>query len=155
MPKTYLALGSNLGDKEENINRALALLQSFGVVTRSSSWWRTEPVGEVAGDWFLNGAIEFETDLSPRELLLACQQIEKQLGRVRTVKNGPRTIDLDILFFDDLVREEDDLVIPHPRLSERRFVLVPLCEIAPEMKHPALKKTAKELLADLGDTVMK
>ncbi len=149
MNTTYIALGSNLGNKQSNIENALELLKQHGTIVQCSSWYTTEPVGYTNQDTFLNGVVEFETTLSPRELLGVCQDIEQQLGRVRTVNNGPRTIDLDILFYEDQVINQEDLIIPHPRMHERKFVLQPLCEISPDLVHPQINKTIKEIKKQL------
>jgi 2-amino-4-hydroxy-6-hydroxymethyldihydropteridine diphosphokinase len=114
-------------------------------IVRQSSWYLTRPWGLDDPEWFVNGVALLETGLSPRELLATLLEIENRLGRVRTHKWGPRTIDLDILFYDDRVIGEEDLVIPHPELGHRRFVLEPLAEIVPDLRHPVLRKTILEL----------
>jgi len=129
MPIIYIGLGSNLGNKEENIHGAIEFIREKCEILKTSSLYEAEPVGYKDQDWFLNCVIKAETSLSPRELLRFLQSIESKLGRVLTVKNGPRIIDLDILFYNGVVVQEDDLVIPHLRLHERLFVLMPLCEI--------------------------
>jgi 2-amino-4-hydroxy-6-hydroxymethyldihydropteridine diphosphokinase len=154
MADGYIGLGSNVGDKAANLREALRLLtgarSSGGVLLAVSSLYRTEPVGYVDQDWFLNAAMHIETRLSPRELLIRLIEIERELGRVRTVRNGPRTIDLDILLWENLVVNEADLVIPHPRLHERLFVLEPLAEIAPDVRHPVTGLTIEECRAGLA-----
>ena len=142
-----------MGDAQANCLSAINKLDSLpeSKVTSSSSLYKTEPVGMEQQDWFVNCAVALETGLSPRELLAALQEIEHSMGRVRTVVWGPRTMDLDILFYGDRVVSEPDLKIPHPEIANRRFVLDPLCEIAPDLTHPVLEKTVRALLASLGD----
>jgi 2-amino-4-hydroxy-6-hydroxymethyldihydropteridine diphosphokinase len=150
--KIYLSLGSNMGDRAENIARAVAALASHGVrVTRRSSLYETEPVEFRNQDWFLNCVLEAETDWTPGELMDALLQIERDLGRHRRVPKGPRLIDMDILLFGSSVVRTPELEIPHPRMAERRFVLVPFNEIAPGAFHPVLQKTVAELLAETPD----
>ncbi len=147
----YIGLGSNRGDKAGNCLRALNLLREAGRVKKTSSFYGTEPVGFRNQEDFINAVAELHTDLSAGQLLEACRDIENKLGRSRTLRWGPRTIDLDILLYGDVVMETSDLTIPHPLLASRRFVLVPLCEIAPQVVHPVLQKTASRLLAELDD----
>ena len=152
-PPVFLGLGSNLGDREAAIEGALLRLAARGFrTTRRSSLWLTEPVGGPPQGSFLNAAAGGETALSPDELLEACLATEREMGRVRTVRNGPRTIDVDILLFGDERRGGPGLEIPHPRLAERRFVLAPLAEIAAEVLHPVLRVTVAELLARCKDS---
>jgi len=148
----YLSLGSNLGDRAAHIERALARLAGNGVrITRRSSLYQTEPVDFQAQGWFLNLAVEAETELMPRQLLRVIRQIEKELGRKRIVRAGPRTVDIDILLYGASVVSAAELEIPHPRMTERRFVLVPMAEIAPALRHPVLRLTMVELLAATHD----
>ncbi len=148
----YLSLGSNLGDRAANLERAIEALPDVGVkVLRSSSIYETEPVDFLAQPWFLNCVVEARTSLEPRPLLQELQAIERKLGSSKLIPRGPRIIDLDVLFYDDEVIRENGLEIPHPRLAERRFVLVPLVEIAPELLHPVLNVTAATLLANTQD----
>ena len=153
MTKTiYLGLGSNLGDRATNLEQAIAALAAAGVdVVRRSSLYSTEPVGAGPQHWFLNCVVEASTDLMPRQLLRATQQVERALGRRRGLRNAPRTIDIDILFCGTNVVNMPGLEIPHPRIAERRFVLVPLREIAPGLRHPTLRRTITELLAETQD----
>jgi len=148
----YLSLGSNLGDRAANLERAVEALSGIGVrVLRRSSTYETEPVDLLEQPWFLNCVVEAETLLEPRQLLDGLQAIESGLGSRKLVQRGPRMIDLDILFYEAAVIQEAGMEIPHPRLAERRFVLIPLAEIAPEFRHPVLRKTAAELLAATQD----
>jgi len=150
--RVYLSLGSNLGNREVNIGRALAGLAGAGAeMIRVSSLYRTEPVGYTAQPWFLNCAAEVATELMPLQLLRRCQAIERGLGRRRGVSQGPRPIDIDILFYESLVVRAPGLTIPHPRLAERRFVLVPLAEIAPQAEHPVLRQSVLEMLKETPD----
>jgi 2-amino-4-hydroxy-6-hydroxymethyldihydropteridine diphosphokinase len=148
----YLSLGSNIGDRAGNIARAIAALASHRVrVTRESSLYETEPVDVREQDWFLNCVVEAQTDLTPGELMDALLDIERALGRERLAPKGPRLIDMDILLFGSSVVRAAGLQIPHPRMAERRFVLVPFNEIAPGAWHTALRKTIAELLEATPD----
>ena len=140
----YLSLGSNVGDREAHLRDALARLGAAGRVVAVSSAYETEPVEFTSQPWFLNCAVAFETNQTPQELMSALLQIEEEMGRRRMQKKGPRSIDIDILLFDDVVMDSKDLVIPHPAMQERRFVLEPLAEIA-NVVHPVFKKTIIEL----------
>ena len=151
MRDVYLGLGSNLGDKRAHIVRAVELLGEIAQVHQVSSLFKTEPVGNPDQDWFLNCAVEIDTALEPRQLLAATLAIERKLKRVRKIKDGPRTIDIDILFYGSRVVEESGLTIPHPRLHQRLFVLTPLEEICPGFAHAVLDETVKELLLGLDD----
>jgi len=149
----FIGLGSNIGDKVANLKKAIEELGKIqgNKVLAVSSFYKTEPVGGVEQDWFVNAAAKVETGLAPKSLLKALLDIEKNLGRVRDIKWGPRIIDLDILLYDDLIIAEEGLIIPHPYLYERGFVLVPLAEIAAEVMHPELKKSMSELMNGLHD----
>jgi 2-amino-4-hydroxy-6-hydroxymethyldihydropteridine diphosphokinase len=141
----YLSLGSNIGNRQSEITGAIERLKKLGTVTVVSSLYETEPVEITQQPWFLNCALALETELMPRQLLKAILAIEQEMGRRRTQHKGPRSIDIDILLFGNSVVDIAGLTIPHPAMHERRFVLVPLAEIAPGMRHPVLKKTAREL----------
>lgn len=146
----YLSLGSNLGDRAANLRKAIARLGQVATVLRVSSFYETEPMELRDQPWFLNCAVEFETDKSARELLGEIQLIEHELGRNRAVHKGPRTLDIDLLLFGDEVIDSADLVVPHPSMHQRRFVLAPLAELSSELRHPILGSTVDELLAGLG-----
>ncbi len=146
MKKTvFLSLGSNLGDRSANLRSAIAALGQLGRVTAVSSFYETEPVEFRAQPWFLNCAVAMETELMPKQFLARVHAIEQQLGRRRLQPKGPRTIDVDILLFGSSVVDTPALVIPHPAMHARRFVLEPLAEIAPDARHPVLKCTVREL----------
>jgi 2-amino-4-hydroxy-6-hydroxymethyldihydropteridine diphosphokinase len=143
----YLSLGSNRGDRRRNLRGALAALEESGVrVDRVSSVYRTEPVDFAAQPWFYNLAATAETPLRPRELLDLIQRIERKMGRVRTRRSGPRLIDIDILLAGKRIIRTPRLRVPHPRLEKRKFVLVPLAEIAPAAVHPVFRKRISSLL---------
>jgi 2-amino-4-hydroxy-6-hydroxymethyldihydropteridine diphosphokinase len=150
MPKCAIALGSNLGDSLTTLQNALKLLDRIsGIsVTSVSSWYKTAPVGPPQPD-YLNGCALLEVELNPQELLARLLEIEQQFGRVRRERWGPRTLDLDLILFDDLILQSADLEIPHPRMRERAFVLVPLAEIAPDWVDPVSGKSIGQLLEGL------
>lgn len=146
MHQAMLSLGSNMGDRMQNLQDALRMLEQTGVVESMSGVYETEPVGFDAQDDFLNMVVDYRTPLAPADLLDRLLAVEKSLGRDRREKWGPRTIDIDILLYDDEVINDPHLTIPHPYYHERRFVLVPLVEIAPERVCPVRKVTMKQLL---------
>jgi len=160
----FIGLGSNIGDREANLCEALEKLQRLGIeILRKSSIYETEPVGFKDQQWFLNQVIEVQPGRTAVEsgltaetradlLLSKMLQIEREMGRERTITNGPRVIDLDLLLVGDEVIERSNIVVPHPRMHRRRFVLEPLCEIAPGLVHPVLKKSCQEMLAELDDS---
>jgi len=144
----YIGIGSNLGDKLHLCEKAISEILRIDrhQLLAKSSFFKTEPVGYTSQDWFVNGVIKIETDLDPSELLRTLKTIEAHLGRTETFRWGPRTIDLDILFFDDLQIQTEELNIPHPFIQDRKFVLIPLAEIDRYLIHPVLKRTVQDLL---------
>lgn len=150
MEEVWLGLGSNLGDREANLREALQLLSRKVAIEQVSSIYETEPIGYQEQPWFLNLACRGLTQLKPSELLSFVKEIEKQLGREPSFPNAPRPIDIDILFYGEQIINSKDLIIPHPRLSERAFVLIPLAEISPGLIHPVFQRSISELLAALS-----
>ncbi len=148
----YLALGTNLGKREANLRNAIAALAPPVRVIQESPIYETAPWGVEDQPHFLNMVVKAETELSPLALLQLLKSLETGLGRIPTFRYGPRLIDIDILFYNDLILETPELTIPHPRLQERAFVLVPLADVAPELVHPILKKTTTELVSALDAT---
>lgn len=146
VPTVYLALGANLGDREQNLRVALERIAAFVEITRVSSIYETEPWGVREQPWFLNLVCAGSTPLSPVDLLRRAKKIENEMGRAEGIRFGPRPIDIDILLYDRLIELSPALTIPHPRLHERAFVLVPLAEIAPDLIHPRLRVSMRELL---------
>ncbi len=150
MHKVVIALGTNIGDKEQNIERALLLIEARGIkILKKSSVIKTEPYGYTEQPEFLNCVVLAETELTPNKLLETLLSIEKEMGRVRKIHWGPRIIDLDIIFYDNLAINEENLKIPHPDMQNREFVLKPLNEIAPCYVHPVLCKTVRTLYEEL------
>jgi len=153
----YLSLGSNIGDRQGHLYEAIGRLQANRRIVSLSSLYETEPVEFTDQAWFLNCVVALETPESPQELMAAILDIEHQMGRQRVQPKGPRIVDIDILLFGEIILDSSTLTIPHPAMHQRRFVLQPLAEIAPETGHPALKKSIQELLDALpeGQTVRK
>lgn len=153
MKRVFLSLGSNLGDRTGNIKRAFDALSAAGIeVRRVSSFYRTEPVDLKQQPWFVNCVAEVATDLLPLQLLKTLQKVERDLGRRRVIDKGPRKIDIDILLYENVVVHSAGLNIPHVCMAERKFVLVPLREIAVELRHPVTKRTVEEMLNETADT---
>jgi len=149
--EVYLSLGSNIGDREDNLRKALKELSAEITIEKRSPVYETEPKHILAQPLFLNMALKGATNLSARELLQFIKKIEQEMGRLGGERFGPRIIDIDILFYGQEIVDEPDLVIPHPRLALRAFVLAPLNDIAPDLRHPILKVSVRELLKSLGD----
>jgi 2-amino-4-hydroxy-6-hydroxymethyldihydropteridine diphosphokinase len=141
----YLSLGSNLGDRVHNLNTAIERLETLGRVLTVSSFYETEPVGYADQPWFLNCAAKLDTEKMPKQLLSGILDLEQRMGRRRIQKNGPRMIDIDILLFGHAIIDTAKLIVPHPAMHQRRFVLEPLAEIAPDLRHPVFKTTIREL----------
>ena len=151
MSKVWIALGSNMGEGRKNLDLAIKMMNERGVlVEKVSTYIETEPYGYTEQDNFVNAVYIAETKLSPRELLEVLLKIELDMGRVRIIKWGPRIIDLDILFYEDLIIDEEDLKVPHIEIQKRSFVLEPVNEISPDKIHPVFKKTVHQLLLDLN-----
>ncbi len=156
MAHAYIGFGSNMGKRFAYINQALRwLLEADGVsLIRASSLYETEPVGYEAQDWFLNGVLAIETSLLPHPLLDVLRNIEKRIGRSQRIRWGPREIDLDLLIYEQCCINTPDLIVPHPEMHRRRFVLIPFAEISPDTVHPILQKNVQALLPDLTDGKM-
>lgn len=153
MPTTFLSLGSNIGDRAKNLRAAIAAVADAKLrAIRVSSFYETEPVDLRDQPWFLNCVVQAETELPPLDLLRALRGIESRMGSKKLVPKGPRLIDLDILLYGDESIDTPELQVPHPRMLQRKFVLVPLAEIAPNLKHPSWQGTASQLLAGLPDS---
>ena len=151
MNKVFIGIGSNLGDRISYCKKAIDEISGFAKITQASSLYETDPIGKEDQPNFINCIVEISTDLSPQNLLKDLNSVEEKLGRVRHEKWGPRTIDLDIIFYNELVINDENLEIPHPRAHQRRFVLEPLSEIAPEFIHPKLNLSVSELLKKIDD----
>lgn len=151
--KAYIAIGSNLGDKEKNIKEALEIISNskHTKINKIAKYYNTEPVGYTDQGEFLNTAIEIKTLLNPKNFMKFLLEVEKSLKRERIIKWGPRTLDLDVIFYDDLISSDEEIIIPHPRMEERLFVLNPLCDIAPYKLHPILNKR----IIDIRDSILK
>ncbi len=155
--KAYIGIGSNFPSPDKNCVEAIVRISALRDVTiiAKSSLYKTEPLGHIDQDWFVNAAIKIETLLNPQELLSALLKIESEMGRIRKEKWGPRLIDLDLLFYDDLILNQERMTLPHPEIHKRKFVLAPMNEIAENHTHPTLKKTMKTLLQEItGDSVV-
>ena len=149
----YIGIGSNLGNPGKNCVEAIEKIaknEDIKIVSKSS-FYQTSPIGHIKQNWFVNSVVKIDTLLNPKELLLALLNIESEMGRVRKEKWGPRLIDLDLLFYDNLILNQEDIILPHPEIQKRKFVLVPLNEIAENLIHPISKKTIETLLQELSD----
>jgi 2-amino-4-hydroxy-6-hydroxymethyldihydropteridine diphosphokinase len=148
----YLSLGSNIGDRAAHLNAAIAALADAGVrVLKTSAFYETEPVDYLEQEWFLNCVVEGETELPAHALLARLREIEARMGSKKIIAKGPRILDIDILLYGDETIATAELQVPHPRMAQRRFVLVPLAEIAPELRHPSWRGAVKDLLAATSD----
>jgi dihydroneopterin aldolase/2-amino-4-hydroxy-6-hydroxymethyldihydropteridine diphosphokinase len=149
----YIGIGSNLGDKLKHCEKAISEILKIDChkLLAKSSFFKTQPIGYISQDWFVNGVIKIETDLEAPELFRTLKAIESRLGRVKTFRWGPRTIDLDILFFDEVEIHTEEIQIPHPLIQDRQFVLIPLAEIDRNFIHPVLKKAVQELLSNFKE----
>ena len=149
----YIGIGSNLGTSGENCVEAIEKISTNDhiKIISKSSFYKTAPIGDIEQDWFINSVIRVDTKLNPKELLLTLLNIESEMGRMRKEKWGPRLIDLDLLFYDKLILNQEGITLPHPEIQKRNFVLVPLNEIAENLTHPILKKTVKTLLQESSD----
>lgn len=153
MNNVYLLIGGNVGNRLQNLRHAVEQLSSWGTVIRQSAVYETAAWGKTDQASFLNQAIELKTNLSPQVLIGTILQIEEEMGRKRMEKYGPRIIDIDILFFNSDIVQEPHLTIPHPEIQNRRFALVPMADIAPELMHPVLHKSIRHLLQECPDTL--
>ena len=153
MNNVYLLIGGNVGNRLQNLRHAVDQLSSWGTVVQHSSIYETAAWGKTEQPSFLNQALEYQTDLAPQALIRTILQIEEEMGRRRTEKFGPRIIDIDILFFNSEIVQEPHLTIPHPEIQNRRFALVPMAEIAPQLIHPLMHKTIRQLLQECPDTL--
>src|SRR5579872_6873724 len=152
METVFLSLGSNIGDRAANLEAAIAALSGAGIrVSKVSAFYETEPVDYLQQDWFLNCVVEGETEQPAGTLLTRLREIEARMGSKRVIAKGPRILDIDILLFGDETIATPELQVPHPRMTQRRFVLVPLVEIAPELRHPSWQASVKDLLAATSD----
>ena len=151
MATAYIGLGANLGDRMTMLRMAIQRLETLGRIAGVSSLYETEPVGYLEQPRFLNAVVVLDTALAPVDLLSGLLGIELDLGRIRSFPNAPRTLDLDLLMVDDIILETPELTLPHPRLHERAFVLIPLAEVSPELVHPRSGKSLQELLSSLPD----
>ena len=149
----YIGIGSNLGTPGKNCTKAIERISAdhdIKIISKSS-FYQTAPIGNIEQNWFINSAIKIDTQLTPRELLSALLSIESEMGRIRKEKWGPRLIDLDLLFYDNIILNQKGITLPHPEIQKRKFVLIPLHEIAEDLIHPTLKKTIKTLLKESPD----